>query len=378
MMKKILAQGILAIPVWFMLGSVSFGMCIWFAPPSRQFAPASNMKTLISRQGDQLTMTVQPQFSGDATNFALVMPFPSEPTVTEAPESVFTELEDLTNPEVAFDDFVGINTALEGDTSTERSELRIIEERDVGDFSTVTLSASSETALIEWLDKEGYDVPDAKKAVIANYVMSDGYFVALKVNMDKAEVDADGFLQGELKPISFEFQSAETVIPLQLMAGESSLVTLTIYTLGESLTYVPGAEIQFSKKVDASHLKEAPSLENYNAWKRWLVRNVIQVETSEIKSDLTLLTTSDTRVVVPGEEPLILNPDLLPKETGVLVSENGQTIYTDEDQTVPVPAAERATSKLTTAMVVILAISNVVLLTILVSNKNSVKATRRR
>lgn len=323
-------------------------------------------------------MTVQPQFSGDATDFALVMPFPSEPTVAEAPESIFMELEDLTNPLIEFTDVAAVGLAEADDESRAQEGVTIIEERDVGDFSTVSLSATSESALLTWLDNEGYEVTDEKKEIIGNYVDSDGYFVALKVNMEAAEVDESGFLQGELKPISFVFESSETNIPLQLLAGDNSLVTLTIYTLGDEFTYVPGAEIQFSKKVDASQLKDAPALESYDAWQKWLVRNVIQVETNEIMSDLSLLSTIDTRVVVPGEEPIVLNPDQLPTGTGVIVSNSGRTIYTDETPPVTEKAPEQATNKVTTAMVVILAVSNVVLLTVLIANKNSVQANRKK
>ena len=369
-MKKYIAQALLAVPVWFMLGSIGFAMCVWFAPPSRQFEPDTNMKTLISRHNNDITMTVQPQFSGNATDFALVMPFPSEPVVEEAPADIFTQLEDLTNPEVAFDDFIGLDAATQ-ENARSSDGVRVIEERDVGDFSTVSLSATSESALITWLNNEGYEVTPEKQAIVANYVASGGYFVALKVNMDKADVDEDGFLQGELAPISFKFTNESVMIPLRLLAGESSVVTLTIYTLADKLSYIPGAEIQYSKKVDATHLKEAPALENYDAWKQWLVRNVVQVETGEIKADVEVLATIENRIVVPGEQPLVLNPDQLPKDTGVIVSENGMTIYTDETEEVEQTTVAQATSRITSGMVIVLAISNVVLLTILVANKNT-------
>ncbi len=378
-MKKFLAQVALAIPMWFMLGSMTFAMCIWFAPPSRQFAPASKMKTLISQNEGTVTMTVQPQFYGDATDFALVMPFPSEARVEEAPENIFTELEDLTNPlNDVYDD--PILYAQGEDTATERNEaVRVIEERDVGDYSTVSLSATNESALTTWLDNQGYEVTDAKKEIISRYVDSDGYFVALKVNMDKADVDDDGFVTGELKPISFVFEATRPSLPLQLMSGDGSLVTLTVYTLGTEYTYLPGGEIQFAKKIDATDTKDFTSLERYDAWQKWLVRNVVQVETDEITADLPQLTTTDTYVVVPGEEPLILDPDKLPQGTGVVVSDNGMVVYTEEEVVEPqqTPAPSN-TSSLTSAMVIILAISNIVLLGIVIANHNSPKSTAKK
>lgn len=364
-MKRLIVQLFIAFPVWLMLGSMTFAMCIWFAPPSRQFEPATNMKVLASRDGNSLTMTVQPQFTGDATDFALVMPFPSEPTVSEAPKNIFRQLENLTNPEIEFDDIIALSSAEGIDQSSTRAAVEVIEERDVGDFSTVTLKADSEEALIEWLTDQGYEIPDGKKATIASYVNQGGYFVALKVNMSKAEVDLRGVLTGELDPISFTFESAATMLPLRLMAGEKSLFTLTIYTLAEELTYIPGAEIQFSKKVTSTHIKDYSSLEEYDAWQKWLVRNVIQFDPSEVEQDLVLQTTVDTLVVVPGEQAVIFNPEQLEAGTGVVISEEGKTIYTEETKE-PDTSIDEGSNPLTGATVVILAISNVVLLGILV------------
>ncbi len=188
--------------------------------------------------------------------------------------------------------------------------------------------------------------------------------------MDAADVDEQGFLQGELKPIRFDYTTGEVMLPLRLMAGDNALLTLTVYTIADDITYIPGAEIQHSKKVDASQLKDTPALETYDAWKKWLVRNVIQVEAAEIESDVRLLSTTDTRIVVPGEEPLILNPDRLEKGTGIVISESGQIIYTKEDE-APVPAQTTSSSSgLTNAAVILLAVSNVVLLTLLITSHN--------
>ncbi len=379
-MKKFIAQVLLAFPLWLMLGSVSFAMCIWFVPPSRQFAPATNMKSLISREGDEVTMTVQPQFFGNATDFALVMPFPSEPTVAEAPETIFTELEDLTNPEIDFNDGIAFATEDSSIRSESIGEVTIIEERDVGDFSTVSLSATSESALTTWLNNEGYEITDEKQSIISNYVNSDGYFVALKVNMDKADVDEDGFLSGELKPISFKFESGQTMLPLRLMSGDDALITLTVYTLADELTYIPGAEVQFSKKVESDQLQDYPGLQRYDAWQKWLVRNVIQIETDKIQSDVSLLTTTDAKVVVPGEQPLIINPDQLPQGTGIMIRDNGVTTYTVEKEPENQQASTTSNdgSSLTTAVVVILAISNIVLLSIVIANHNAGKKTESK
>ncbi len=370
MIKRLLLKISLAIPVWFMLGSMSFAMCMWFAPPSRNFAQATNMKTLVSISGNKVRLSVQPQFSGNAKDFALVMPFPSQPKVNEAPEHIFTQLEDLTNPINTYDDVVFLqNGQSESLAARSPKGVQVIEKRDVGDFTTTTISANSESALTTWLDNQGYEITDAKKAIIADYIHKGGYFVALKVNMSKATVDKQGFIQGELKPISFDFESNNGVmLPTRLLAGEKSLVTLTVYTLSEDLTYVPGAEVKFSKKVTSNMIADNPALESYDAWRKWLVRNTIQIKPSEITTDLRLLTTTDNVVVVPGEQPFIINPDKLEKGTGVQDSQNGDIYYTVEK--TPKLETAQTTSKLSTSVVVALAVSNILLLGVIIYQHN--------
>lgn len=123
-MKRLIAQTVLAIPIWFGLGGMTLAMCMWFVPPQRQFTPATNMQTLIARTGNQVSMTVQPQFTGTATDFALVMPFPSEPSVSEAPEDIFMQLEEVTNPLIEQPDVIVSEDS--GDTSATEDDIRII------------------------------------------------------------------------------------------------------------------------------------------------------------------------------------------------------------------------------------------------------------
>lgn len=211
---------------------------------------------------------------------------------------------------------------------------------------------------------------DEKADIVAKYVGERAYFVALKVNMATANIDDSGFLRGELRPIRFVYEADTTVLPLQLMATDSALVSLTVYTLGEEYAYLPGAEIRYAKKVDADALRTAPTLEDYNAWQKWLVRNVFQVQTDEINQDLSVLTTDDARVVAPGDTPLVLNPDMLAPETGVLVSANGEIVYTQENEPDQL-IVRQASSLFNASMVILLAISNVVLLVFIIVQHNT-------
>lgn len=346
-------------------------MCIWFVPPGRTFEPARNIKTLIVRDGDDTTLVVEPEFSGTADDFGLVMPFPSRPELSEAYEETFEELEDFTNPEFDFGPVFLEDSAIEEGIRSAPS-VRVIEQRDVGDYTATTLTANNTQDLINWLDANGYEVSEENLETLDFYVDKARFFVALKVNLDKAKTDRDGVLQGALKPIQFDFRHKNAELPLRLMAGGKGLMTLTVYTVAEDILYIPGAEIQFSRKVTSSDIKDNQVLEEYNTWQSWLVRNVVQFDPSVVSDDLTLLTTRQDQIVTANSQTIVLNPDKLPLDSGIVVSENGLITYTDEkideDKSEPINDDSRESTPLWVATI-ILAIANVVLLIILSTNK---------
>lgn len=372
-MTRFISRFVVAAPIWLLLGSNAAAMCIWFAPPSRQFLPATNMRTLVIQEASRTRLVVQPEFSGDATDFALVMPFPAQPELFEAPENIFEELEDLTNPLNDQTVTATLDLALGADGEASRG-VEVLDVRDVGDYTATTLVADTADDLTNWLRENNYEITDEKQAIVGQYVADDAYFVALKVNFEKADLDEDGFLQGKLNPLEFAFDSNSPMLPLRLMSGDGSLVTLTVYTVADSMMYIPGAEIQFSKKVTSTDIKDSPTLEDYDIWKKWLVRNVIQVDTTDITADLALLTTQDDFVVAPGDESVVLNPELLDGATGVLVSDSGDIRYTDEDVNLSKTTTANNDNSSLWVLVVMLALTNVVLMYLLIS-KNQ-KTTR--
>ena len=344
-------------------------MCIWFIPPERQFTPDDNIKTLLVMENNDNNLVVQPGFSGTATDFALVMPFPSQPELVEPSEDVFTDLENLTNPKFGFDGGAGVSSSDAEDAAGEGVE--VVKQENIGDYTATTLKADSSSELLTWLDDNGYQVTDENRATLDYYVENKtAFFVALKVNIDKADVDKDGFLKGALRPLQFDFSSNQPTLPLRLMEGEGNLVTLTIYTIAENSLYIPGAEIQFMRKVTATDIKNSPSLEPFSPRSQWLTRNVIQFDPKAVETDIELLTTTQTVVIDSGDPSVVLNPDQLDGKTGLLVSERGEVIYTEDESTPGLLDNDIATSSTSLWVVtVILGVSNVILLALLSNDK---------
>ncbi|MDX1765702.1 MAG: DUF2330 domain-containing protein [Candidatus Saccharimonadales bacterium] len=366
-MNKFLA-GFSGIFLWVVLGAQVSAMCIWFIPPGRTFEPARDIKTLVKVDGDQQQLVVQPQFQGSATDFGLVMPFPSEPEIAEAPTKIFKQLEDLTNPIQDFPIDEPIPLTAEGDAANlSPRDVEVVEIRDVGDFTATTLSASSSEALVEWLNQNNYQITEEKLETLEYYVEKGTQtFVALKINMSQADVNKDGLLKGELDPLTFTFNSSQVELPLRLMASPAGeIFNLIIYTLGAQQLYVPGAEIQFARKVTAKDLDDFSVLKNFDAESQWLTRSNVSLDTSKVEKDLIFYQTPADVVVEVGDQSVRVNPDLLDPKTGLIEADNGIIRYVEEadasdDQTNDDKSLEN--SRPLVVIVVLLGVSNILLL----------------
>ena len=88
----------------------------------------------------------------------------------------------LTNPIIKRRQGTGASaqaTSVEGVT--------IVEQKDVGDFKTTTLTADAAEALVNWLQENNYAYSEKDSGNFEYYINQGGYFfVALKVNMEKA------------------------------------------------------------------------------------------------------------------------------------------------------------------------------------------------
>ena len=276
------------------------------------------------------TLVIQPAFSGNATEFGMVLPLPNRPEINEAPEDIFDVLkihEDRFRPVIVF---------APADSSGSGKKVTVIEQKTVGDFDTTLLTAESADDLVKWLNGRGFEYAGEDLANFEYFVEKGGYyFVAMKVNMNKADLNAQGEINGKLRPIEFVFESEYPMLPLRIMAGDMRSMNIALYTLGTFPYYVPGVDVVFMDRLD-NDISDRDSLgpvlwERYDPLDKWLVRMNILFEPREIEKnlllerlpvvngairpigDMTRLSNRDAFIVMP----VIINRDLLPPGSGV-------------------------------------------------------------
>ncbi len=180
--------------------------------------------------GDNGTVTthVQVQYQGPSEDFAWIVPVPAVPELEIGNAALFpllsqtyaarygldVEVEGDCMPggttssavDLAFSSSTGTGTGTGG--GAYYPGVNVVETGQVGPYDTVILQADSTSALLDWLNANGYDLPPALDPVLQPYVAGGQYFVALKLQKDKDV--------GDLAPLAMTYPGTMASVPIQL------------------------------------------------------------------------------------------------------------------------------------------------------------------
>ena len=290
-----------------------------FAPFERTIMPDDNTKVLISYDEFEKmeTLVIQPSFHGTAKEFGLVLPLPGKPTITETNEDIFKDLELITTPQLAMPQSdESLSMAAEGVSGN--LGVTIIDTKDVGDYSTVTLTAENNSSMTNWLDENEFVYTERDEENFDYYIQKGGYFfVVFKVNMNEAKIDVNGNIDGKLRPIEFTFPSKYPMLPFRSMTSDMEEMRFTLYTLSDLPYFVPGVDTVFVEEFSNnrySYTDFPPSLIQYDPLDKWLLRMSIDFDPKKIEQNLVLVKTKEMNTQWRG----IINQEDISYDSGIL------------------------------------------------------------
>lgn len=184
----------------------------------------------VDSDAGEVEMHVKIQYEGPAEEFAWILPAPADPELAVGADAAFDTLSTLRAQFFLNRDFGECAVPLAGGTTYSSSDagggVSVVRKGLVGPYETVTLQAADSTALISWLQANQFFVPDSLDPVLAPYLSSDGYFVALRLAKDK---DA-----GDIEPLVMRYAGDMASIPIQLTSiAATPDMRLRVYVLGE-------------------------------------------------------------------------------------------------------------------------------------------------
>jgi hypothetical protein len=245
-------------------------------------------------------LVIETRFTGEGTNFAWVVPLPSQPVIEEATTGLFPTLQYLFRPRIThnvtryyfgililigivallrlsgrsvFDMVVyalllllflffaaallpiagGLSKA--GISASVNQEVSVLDRKIVGVFETATIASPDAHALQSWLTENGFAVPTNSEPIIASYIKDGWVFVAAKLNRDNPTNATS-----TPHPLSFTFKTDKPVYPMRLTGLNSDSLKVELYVFG-------------SERATAKHFKvERCTRPNYpekpKAWSR--------------------------------------------------------------------------------------------------------------
>ncbi|MEK6606923.1 MAG: DUF2330 domain-containing protein [Myxococcota bacterium] len=175
-------------------------------------------------------------YSGDADDFAWVVPVVSLPELDVGSNEAFVQLELATMPyfTVAWSEqgscdygyYYGEDD-LDGAPEAAGGGVKVAYRGEVGPYDAAVLDSDSASALLDWLREHDYHLTDAMEEIIQTYVDQDQLFVALRLLSDQSV--------GDIQPIVLRFEEGSPCIPLRLTAiAAVSDMPVRAWVLGEA------------------------------------------------------------------------------------------------------------------------------------------------
>ncbi|MSP91434.1 MAG: DUF2330 domain-containing protein [Myxococcales bacterium] len=166
----------------------------------------------------KLSVHIQISYTGDDKQFSWVLPLQKLPKLGIGSDTVFQLLEQYTSPAFQLDwqnkaDCWGGGQCLEDAVAGSGGGgnfdgVTVLAQETVGPYDTVVIQGQTAAAVIDWLNKNGYQQPKSTEPLLKVYVDQKYVFLALKLTKDKGT--------GDLAPIVVTLDEVAPCLPIRL------------------------------------------------------------------------------------------------------------------------------------------------------------------
>lgn len=182
-----------------------------------------SQKALILYENNREDLILSVRYEGNANEFAWVIPLPNKPDIDVSDPELFWELASLTR-------VIMPTEGLSCGPMAPAGLVEVLEREVVGPYDVAILSAKDPTALVDWLNSNGYAFPEEGEEILDEYIKKEWYFVATRINTGE---EATGLAQGTIEPLKLSFESDEIVYPLRITSLSSERSEVLLYVFAE-------------------------------------------------------------------------------------------------------------------------------------------------
>lgn len=257
-----------------------------------------DQRALICYADGTETLVIETSFTGQGTNFAWVIPVPAAPKIDPISTGVFPTLQVVFQPQVVLSVkhywlalpitalLVWLNSLgrrsvwnalvltlallaaivlflpffMSAGTRASSSgpavaNVRVLNRQNVGLFDTATIESKDPSALMRWLNENGFSASTNIAPIVADYVNDGWVFVAARLHREAGQQGTQA-----THPLAFTFQTAKPVYPLRLTGTGASSCRIDLYVFGPSRAKVRGFTVKRCEAPDYGNLASRPRL----------------------------------------------------------------------------------------------------------------------
>jgi hypothetical protein len=275
MSRFLVAFVLIALPLAVASPPPAESACCYFSAKDKDILqPAQKVFITWDPEEKVESFTVQPKFEGNAMDFGMVIPTPSQPKLAEMPRDFFKSLAVFTilkrreypqskllpQPPASRAAFGGGWSAFYADRSREKdkSTVKVLEAGVVGSLDYKIITADRADDLYAWLKDNRYHY-SGDEATLDFYVQKKWFFTVMKIDTMQMKKNPDGTFAGEVTPTRFQFISERLVYPLRI-------TRISVKDKTEALFYVQ-APFKVDLPGDFTYQYQwLPMLQNARGW----------------------------------------------------------------------------------------------------------------
>jgi hypothetical protein len=223
-----------ALPALLVLSPSAEAACCYFSAQNADILqPAQKVFITWDPAKKMESFTVQPKFEGNALDFGMVIPTPTQPKLAEMPRDFFKHLavysilmrrefpqSQLLNRHDPRDRGRVVLESQSGKKDEPRTEppkstVVVIEAGVVGSLDYKIIEAGRADDLFKWLKDNKYSY-SGDEATLNFYVQKKWLFTVMKIDTMQMKKNKDGSYAGEVTPTRFQFSSEKLIYPLKI------------------------------------------------------------------------------------------------------------------------------------------------------------------
>lgn len=216
---------------------------------------------VMDRENGRIRMIPNMRFTGNASSFAVVVPTSALPELSPAESRIWNDAQALTSalrqPAAMDCDNESVTRPATGDTDAATDDgaggVVIHGEHTIGSFLATIVSSDSSTALVDWLNENGFSISETDASLFAPYVERGWFFTAMKLDTSKVETEVpSGGWNTDLNPVIFDYEGDEFELALPIISiNRAPSMPVLFFVVDDHRSALDGFRTRYANRINA-------------------------------------------------------------------------------------------------------------------------------